>query len=333
VAELVLVECDFFSAARAEGAAGLPRLPLLEALLARADRRAISPDWRGWLAPRFGGATGSLASTVAAAWNRPPVAAAPGGVWLATPVHFFAGIDSVHLHPAGVLQLEPAEQQQLVADFSRVFADSSWALHSIGRRELLLSGPALEASGADPDDFAGSDPYAGLPQGEGAARLRALGAEIEMWLYEHALNRERSGRGELSVTALWLWGARARPAVAGAPASVHAQPPRLYGADSYLEALCRLHGGDAQALPSELTVSQVDSRTDSVLLYRRAPAESPTAALARFERCWLPAALQALRQGRVSVLRLALGAHAYRVRHIDLARIWRRRRPWWQVLQ
>ncbi|MGH8231580.1 MAG: hypothetical protein ACRESY_07145, partial [Steroidobacteraceae bacterium] len=63
MAELVLVECDFFSAADADGGGGLPRLPLLEALLARADRRALSPDGRGWLAPHFGGATGSLAAT------------------------------------------------------------------------------------------------------------------------------------------------------------------------------------------------------------------------------------------------------------------------------
>ncbi|HEY3808852.1 MAG TPA: hypothetical protein VGL50_02850, partial [Steroidobacteraceae bacterium] len=189
MAELLLVECDFFSAALEHGGGAGLRLPLLETVLARAERRALRPDWRGALAERFGAATASLAGTVAAAWGWPPPASAERGVWLATPVHFFAGLDSVHLHPAGVLQLEPPAQAQLVADFSRVFADSSWALHSIGRRELLLSGPALAASGADPENFAGADPYAGLPQGEGAARLRGLGAEIEMWLYEHALNR------------------------------------------------------------------------------------------------------------------------------------------------
>jgi hypothetical protein len=329
VAELVLLECDFLAAVP-DGAGGLPRLPLLETLLARAGQRAMRPDWRGWVAPRFGNANLSLAATVASAWGWPTAAGtAPRGLWLATPVHFFAGIDSVHLHPAGVLQLDPLEQQRLVADFSRVFADSPWVLHSIGRRELLLSGPALEASGADPDNFAGSDPYAGLPQGEGAPKLRALGAEVEMWLYQHALNSERDQRGELSVTALWLWGSQAR----AAPAPARAPPPRLFGVDTYLEALCRLRGDTPAPLPAELTAREVDERADSVFLFRSAAAEGAIPGLVRFERSWLPAALQALRQGRVSVLWLAIGAYAYRLRRVDLARVWRRRRPWWQVLQ
>jgi hypothetical protein len=112
-----------------------------------------------------------------------------------------------------------------------------------------------------------------------------------------------------------------------------APPMRLYGCDSFVEALCRLRGGSAQPLPADLTVNLVDSRSDSVFLFRRAPSESPMAGLARFEGSWLPAALQALRHRRVLALRLLIGQHAYRLRRIDLARIWRRRRPWWQVLQ
>jgi hypothetical protein len=36
--------------------------------------------------------------------------------------------------------------------------------------------------------------------------LRRLGAEIEMWLHDHAVNDARGRRGEPPVTALWLWG-------------------------------------------------------------------------------------------------------------------------------
>jgi len=54
---------------------------------------------RGWLAARgtsLGDAATTLAATVAAAWNaRPAQAQAAGQVWLATPVHYFAGLDTV----------------------------------------------------------------------------------------------------------------------------------------------------------------------------------------------------------------------------------------------
>jgi hypothetical protein len=243
--------------------AGLPRLPLLETLLARSTRDGIA---RGLA--RLAGCTQQqvcrvrdrrLAATVAAAWAARPISGpVPGQVWLATPVHYFAGLDSVHLHPAGLLRLDSEEQQRLTADFTRVFADSPWQLRSLGQRELLLAGPAINASGADPAYFAGCDPSPGLPRGEGAATLRRLGAEMEMWLYEHPLNLERRNRGELPVTTLWLWGAEAAPAAVptGGPPSAPAVPSapataaRLYGRDTYAEALWRLQGGVAAALPA-----------------------------------------------------------------------------------
>ena len=175
MAELVFVLSDFFSSAPHDAGAGLPRLPLLELILARSDVTPLASDWRGWLAARGAGGSeraSTPAATVAAAWNALPPA--PRQVWLATPVHYFAGLDSVHLHPAGLLRLERDEQDRLAADFSRVFADSPWVLQGLGQRELLLSGPAMAASGADPALFAGSDPSGGLPRGPDAVSYTHL---------------------------------------------------------------------------------------------------------------------------------------------------------------
>ncbi len=127
--------------------------------------------------------------------------------WLATPVHCFAGLDSVQLHPAGLLELPPQTQAALAAEFSAVFADTPWRLHATGKRELLLSGVTLAASAEDPAVSIGADLRQGLPRGADAATLRRLGVEIEMWLHEHRINRERQARGELPVSGLWLWGA------------------------------------------------------------------------------------------------------------------------------
>jgi hypothetical protein len=340
VAELVFVLTDFFSAAASGGQRGgaggdLPRLPLLETIFARSRVTPLISDWRGWLAA---GASGEAlrastpAATVAAAWDaRPASGQASGQLWLASPVHYFAGLDTVYLHPAGVLRLDSAEQNTLVADFARVFADSPWALRSLGQRELLLSGPAIAASGADPAGFAGSDPTPGLPRGEGAATLRGLGAEMEMWLYEHPLNLERHRRGELPVTTLWLWGAEATSGIAP-PSRPQAPPARLYGRDTYAEALWRLQGGEARALPTSFDAALLAPAADHIFLYSLLQPDGLTTALLQFEQRWLPGALRALRQRRVSVLRLVIGQRAYRLRWLDLARLWRARIPWWETL-
>ena len=339
MAELVFILSDFFSAVPQDAGAGLPRLPHLETVLARARVTALTPDWRGWLAARSASAAvRSLtpSAIVAAAW---PTATAgtprTGQVWLATPVHYFAGLDSVHLHPAGLLRLEQAEQQRLVDDFGQVFAGSPWELRTLGQRELLLSGPAVEASGADPAYFAGSDPTPGLPRGEGAGTLRRLGAEMEMWLYEHPLNLERAGRGELPVTTFWPWGAGPIPAAtAPAPVVPAAAAPgaQLYGSDTFAEALWRLQGGTARALPAAFDEALLAPHTDSVFLYPLLRPEGLTAAFLELEQHWLPGALRAVRQRRASVLRLLIGQRLYSVRWLDLVRVWRRRQPWWETL-
>jgi hypothetical protein len=347
VAELVFILADFFSAADAEAdrsaGAGLPALPLLETLFARAHRSTLQSDWRGWLAARAAGAPAgrtlpdaSLAQTVAAAFSTDaPAAQASGGLWLASPVHYFAGLDSVFLHASGLLSLAAAEQEMLVADFERVFRGSPWTLRSIGRRELLLAGPAIATGGADPAQFAGCDPSAGLPSGLGAAALRGLGAEMEMWLYEHPLNLERRGRGELPVTTLWLWGAQQNPglpATAGLQPPTHAQLPHLYGSDTYAEALWRLQGGAARPLPAAFDAAAIVPGADAIFVYSLLQPQGLSAALLQFEQSWLPGALRALRGRRIAVLRLLVGTQLYTLRWLDLARLWRRRTPWWETL-
>jgi hypothetical protein len=371
VAELVLVLTDIFTTAGGEAREtndGMPRLPLLEMTLARSRMSALAADWRAWLAERAPGMSAPAstpAATVAAAWDLQQASGQapgiPGGVWLATPVHYFAGLDSVHLHPQGLLRLDRAAQEWLVTDFARVFADSPWQLRGIGQRELLLSGPAIKASGADPAYFAGSDPSPGLPHGEGAATLRRLGAEMEMWLYEHPLNLERQRRGELPVTALWLWGAQPFPSTAapsgvlesGAPQPSHqvrdvpgvpgvpsvpgvAGGPRagarLYGGDTFAEALWRLQGGACAPLPSWFDPALISPDADCVILYPLLQPEGLSAAFTQLERQWLPGALRAVSARRVSVLRLLIGARAYSLRWLDRARFWRSRAPWWETL-
>lgn len=340
--ELVVILPDFFSissdarSAAAAGAVALPRLPHLEGLLARATRAAL-PDWRAWLRERMAGPSLSAAATVAAAWGLPVDATRQ--YWLATPVHLFAGLDSVRLHPQGLLRLSSAEQQRLVNDFAAVFADSPWQLLARDQRELLLVGPALAASGADPARLLGADPSAGLPQGADAATLKRLGSEIELWLHEHPLNLERARQGELPVTALWLWGSAS--AAASAPSipaarDTHTSLPRLAGEDTYAQALWQLCGAAAQAAPEPAALLTpavaLSEPRGAVMLLRVCEPPGLTATLEQLEHRWGASLRAALAARRLSALYLLTGTHVHALSWWALARLWRTRRPWWELL-
>jgi hypothetical protein len=53
---------------------------------------------------------------------------------------------------------------------------------------------------------AGADVHAHLPIGADALRWHSVFNEIQMLFYEHAVNQLREQRGELPVSAVWLWG-------------------------------------------------------------------------------------------------------------------------------
>jgi hypothetical protein len=336
--ELILVLRDFSATGNAPARdAPLPRLRALETLLGRARRVPLPQGWRDYLRTRFAAAAQRQLTPAAVVANGLDVRPAAIGTqyWLATPVHCFAGLDSVQLHPAGLLELSPAAQATLAAEFSLVFADTSWRLHATGKRELLLSGATLTASAADPAASIGADLRDGLPQGPEAATLRRLGVEIEMWLYEHRFNRERQARGELPVSGLWLWGATS-PAASDTAALRPALPPppaeRLFGADAYVEALWRLRGSLIAPLPDGFERVAGSADGASVVLYPTLGAESPLRAFEQLEQRWLAPALQALRARQLSTLTLLAGAFGYRLTRWQLARFWRAASPWWEAL-
>ncbi len=329
--ELTLILTDFFLPAVSLPAAQLPRLPALEILLSRSRRSRLPQGWRGWLAERAlppGQRAGAPAALAATGWLGAPPAGAT--VWFATPLHYFAGLDSLHLHPAGLLQLMAMEQFELAAGFNALYDDTSWRLEALGARELLLYGPALDASAAEPALWPGRDPASGWPSGPDASVLRRLGTEIEMWLHEHPVNERRAARAELAVTGLWLWGGRAEPGpVSTAPLPV-ASAPTLYGSDLYAEGLWRLAGARHEPLPAGYGVLPAGTR--ALVLIPTWQAEGLTNALLGLEREWLAPALVALRARSLRSLQLIAGALRFELSSFGLARLWRRLGPWWERL-
>jgi len=167
----------------------------------------------------------------------------------------------------------------------------------------------------EPARIVGGSVADALPQGPGAATLRRLGAEIEMWLHEHPVNAARARRDELSISTLWLWGGGAPLA----PRCTSGPLPRAFGSDSYLRGLWQLCGGEAQSLPQQLDAPYAES----VVLV----AESGRMSLEEVDRRFIAPAVEHLQRRafeRVSILAndrlLALSPGGRR-------KFWRRARP------
>jgi hypothetical protein len=186
------------------------RSEFLERLLARAEQISGAPDWRALAFRALSPAPMPVVAAVSflAAQARVAQEAPADFTWvfMATPVHLEPGLDNVRLPTDGIVRLSSEEAHDLALDFKRLWVDTPLRLEARGASLYVLSRTPAPASTHDPTAFAGEyiDEY--LPAGAGAPFLKALMSEIEMWLFEHPLNRARSGMGRSIVSGLWLWG-------------------------------------------------------------------------------------------------------------------------------
>lgn len=316
---LTLILPELGSPSATTDTASLPPLPALGLWLARARRQPLPHHWHRWLATTVAGpalAAGAAGGVVAASLGL----ADARHYWLATPVHYVAGLDTLRLHPAGLLRLSDAQQGQLARDFMRVFAGSGWELRAAGGRDLLLAGPAQAGfDTVDPATLLGRDPAAGWSRATVAAPLRGLAAEVEMWLHGHAVNAQREAAGQLPAHGLWFWSGG--PPSPAAPA---AAPGLLWSDDAYTQALWHLLGADTQVVPPGLEgAPDTQDLTVVLALDQLQPLESQ----------WLSPALQQLRAGQRDALRLIAADCCWTLTRMGLRRFWRRPQPWWVGLR
>ncbi len=343
VPRLILVLRDLYPARLSEAArATLPRLPELERWLAQGETDLAAGDWRQWLQREARGpaARGVPPASIAGA----AVSGVPAGVpvWFASPIHLVAGLDTVRVHPAGLLQLSSEDQCLLERDFMTVFAHSGWSLHATGRRELLLAGgPALQPDSVrsqDPALWLGADPREGLPAGPAAGTLRRLGAEMEMWLHEHPINEARRARGTPAANAVWIWGG-GRPALS-VSANAVSKPSGAavaWADDLFVDGLARLEGFAVGPLPPRWPPSTNANRVPEadVLAVCGLGADASETALEGLERDWVAPALEHWRAVQWHSATLLVGARAVTLARGPWRSLWRRFRrpqPWWETL-
>ncbi len=247
---------------------------LLPGLFLNAEAVSALGTWRFAKSPRLEGgwrfafarslgrddlAHASPASVVAAS------AELPSDAWLATPLHLIAGLTTLHLPAEGVLRLSAEEARELAVRFASTFGSDGLILHPFDDGSLLLSGLNVGAAQTvDPAVLSEQAAAQGLasaqPIGEGAASLRALMTEIEMWLHDLPLNREREQAGLPSIRSLWLWGGggsaapvmrdhrSVRESAAKTLSLGDASSLGVHTQDPWARACCRLAGIDCQPL-------------------------------------------------------------------------------------
>jgi hypothetical protein len=280
---------------------------MLERLLARSDSSA-EPDWRAAAFRHI--APSEPMPAVAAAAQYAELGPVDGAwVFMATPVHYVAATSSVQLPPDGLLCLEPPEAQALAADFNRLWRGGGVRLMAgrCGTLYCVFDKP-LQASTQDPQAALGRSIWDFLPAGEDAPELRGVMSEIEMWLFEHAVNGVRAARAAAPVSGLWLW---------GGGAMLPALPP-LRGWTAGRDALFG-------AFPARAQFPRGAGAGVVVLDERPGSAEWREA-----ESRWLRPALAELRAGRIARVDLSAG---HRCHHLSARwswRFWRRTRPWWE---
>ncbi|MCS6946178.1 MAG: hypothetical protein NZM12_01030, partial [Steroidobacteraceae bacterium] len=184
-----------------EAAGATAQAPDLSACLRIGTRMGRDVPWRAWLLARIG----ATARPTAADWLHaisPPIRQA----WVATAVRCEAGLHHVRLPSDGCLELSDAETTALCASFATTFGTTPWQLRTGPAGGLVLLGQEA-VPGVDPQEPARwlgrtLDPTvftAATPA------LRRLSSEIELWLKDHPINRERRHRGAPPVTHLWFW--------------------------------------------------------------------------------------------------------------------------------
>jgi len=283
---------------------------MLERLLARAGDPSRVEDWRTEAFLVIAAGAKPLPS-IAAAMVQESASAADPATWtcIATPVHFSAGMRSVTMAADGILSLAPGEAAALSTDFNRVFGGAGVRL-SVTRGALLscLFDDAIEATTRDPEEVAGNDVFAFQPTGPDGARLRRLMSEMEMWLFDHPVNRARLAQARETVTGLWLWGGGAT----GEPL-----PP--------VRGWCAGHDPFFAAFGSEHEYPRATG--SGVVVCAEQPGSDQWLEV---ERRWLVPASAALRSGRLKRLDLSAADRRFSVGKGPNLRFWRRPRPWWE---
>jgi hypothetical protein len=323
------------------------RAPLLEALLARAARSVSIVDWRvdalRVIVPEMAAAPDAkdLPSVAAIALNGSSTAR-----WacVATPMHLDAGLSTVSLPPDGLLELQTDEAIELMQSFNRTFGGELVQMR-VGAAATLICefDQPLNVTTHDPETLVGHDLFGAQATGPDASHLRRLMSEIELWLFDHAVNRVRSAAGKATLNGLWLWGGGATnvriPTVCGWAAgrdplfAAFGEAPEWPGCNEPPRTGEPDRAGEPPRSGEPTRSGEPPGSGEQrpgVIVTRSQPGGSEWADV---EKCWLQPAAAALESGALATLDLSSAGRRYSINRGIHWRFWRRARPWWESFE
>ncbi|MBE7939277.1 MULTISPECIES: phosphoglycerate mutase [Ramlibacter] len=149
-----------------------------------------------------------------AAWQARQAGENPGDAawaWL-TPCHWQVAQDHIAMGHPRAMALTPAESQALLAAMQPYFAEDGLQVRYEAPTQWLAEGEVFRGlASASLDRVIGNRVDAWLPRAAEARTLRRLQQEMQMLLYTHPVNEERSAGGQLPVNSFWVSGAGALP--------------------------------------------------------------------------------------------------------------------------
>lgn len=126
-------------------------------------------------------------------------------VLFATPVHLAAGLHDLVLFAGPAIGATDAERARLAHDIAEAFGDSPM-IRLAGRDLFLQVSHDLDLETTALHDAQGHAVRENLPRGRDARKVHAWMNELQMFLHDHSLNRDRAARGLPALNGLWFWG-------------------------------------------------------------------------------------------------------------------------------
>lgn len=128
-----------------------------------------------------------------------------GSLFRATPVHLVAGLNDLVLFSGGALKLAKEERARLVQDIA-AFLDGAPEFVMLQDQVFLHTAQALDVQTVLLHEAQGKAVRANLPHGRDAPRVHMWMNELQMFLHDHPVNRERAARSLPPINGIWMDG-------------------------------------------------------------------------------------------------------------------------------
>lgn len=303
--------CIFLCVPPPDPYALVPALPALQRLLSRAIQSRLAANSQ----------EEALCAVFDESLNaNPPCAAFTAlGDGLDPGSAYWLRADPIHLQPRRddlvameIADLSREDAHALIQSVNALWADDDLQLIPGAANRWYLRLPSDPGITTTPlSQVAGRGIIAFLPKGDESSSWQRRLTEIQMLFHTHPVNENREG--QLTVSAVWLWGGGSLPKVERQPFGM------VYGDNALAAGLALWSGAKSLSLRERF---ELPMHADSALVIL-----APASELAQLDQSWFAPLQESLRKRMIAQCDIVVWngvAHRYRLTPRDLWRFWRR---------